>query len=325
MKSLRYISLTILLFICGASSGQSGSDSTRITLGYPVYSQYLQNGLIINPAYAGTRDALSIAVSRRNQWLPLSGSGSMGGPVLTTISLHTPMKNDKVAIGLKAEFMDYGVTSAQSVYLVYAYHIMLATGKLSFGLKAGFDRSTTNYSLLKGIAVGDPVFSGDVKPYFLPNAGAGVYYYNKSVFAGISVPSFLFYRNIGNGKTQAYHSFREYDIMATAGGLISFSEDFRFKPSILIDYSLRKSAHINQLDLNGNFIIADVLWIGGSYRTTEQVAVGIIQVQATQQLMFGISYDFPAGRMVRYSNGSAEVFLRYEFGSKVSTANPRYF
>jgi hypothetical protein len=94
---------------------------------------------------------------------------------------------------------------------------------------------------------------------------------------------------------------------------------------MLLDYSLRNSAHINQLDINGNFIIADVLWVGGSYRTTEQVAVGILQIQATPQFMFGVSYDYPAGRMTTFSKGSGEVFLRYEFGSKISAANPRYF
>jgi type IX secretion system PorP/SprF family membrane protein len=275
---------------------------------------------MINPAYAGSRDALSIAVSRRNQWLGISN-----GPVLTTVSLHSPMKNDKVALGLKAEFLNYGVTSAQSVYAIYAYRIELAKGKLSFGLKAGFDRSTTNYSILKGMQIGDPVFEDNLKPYILPNIGAGIYYFSNRFFGGLSVPSFLFYKNIGNGKTQAYHSFSEYDLIVSAGGLISFSRDFRFKPSVLLDYSFRNSAHINQLDINGNFIIADVLWLGGSYRTTEQVAVAILQVQATPQIMFGISYDYPAGRMTTYSKGSGEVFLRYEFGSKISASNPRYF
>ena len=320
MKRTGYFSIILLIFICSASFGQSGYDSTRITLGYPVYSQYLQNGLMVNPAYAGSREALSAAISRRNQWLGISN-----GPVLTTVSLHSTLKNDKVALGLLAEFMDYGVTSTQSVYAVYAYHIKLAKGKLSFGLKTGFDRSTTNYSILKGIQIGDPVFEDNEKPYILPNIGAGVYYYSDRFFGGFSVPSFLFYRNIGSGKTQAYHSFNEYDLMVSAGGLISFSQNFKFKPSVLLDYSLRNSAHINQLDINGNFIIADVLWVGGSYRTTEQVAVGILQVQATPQLMFGVSYDYPAGRMTTYSKGSGEVFLRYEFGSKISAANPRYF
>jgi type IX secretion system PorP/SprF family membrane protein len=265
---------------------------------------------MINPAYAGSREALSVAISRRNQWL-----GIPNGPVLT----------NKVALGLMAEFMDYGVTSSQSVYAVYAYHIKLAKGKLSFGLKTGFNRSTTNYSILKGIQPGDPVFTGNEKPYILPNVGAGVYYFSNRFFGGVSVPSFLFYKNIGSGKTQAYHSFSEYDLIISAGGLISFSQNFRFKPSVLLDYSLRNSSHINQLDINGNFIIADVLWVGGSYRTTEQVAAGILQVQATPQVMFGVSYDYPAGRMATFSKGSIEVFLRYEFGSKISAANPRYF
>jgi type IX secretion system PorP/SprF family membrane protein len=320
MKRTGYISIILIISICCSSFGQSGSDSTRITLGYPVFSQYLQNGLMINPAYAGSREALSVAISRRNQWLGISN-----GPVLTTVSLHSVLKNDKVALGLMAEFMDYGVTSAQSVYAVYAYHIKLAKGKLSFGLKTGFDRSTTNYSILKGIQAGDPVFEDNEKPYILPNVGAGVYYFSNRFFGGVSVPSFLFYNNIGNGKTQASHSFSEYDLIFSAGGLISFSQNFKFKPSMLLDYSLRNSAHINQLDINGNFIIADVLWVGGSYRTTEQVAVGILQIQATPQFMFGVSYDYPAGRMTTFSKGSGEVFLRYEFGSKISAANPRYF
>ena len=83
--------------------------------------------------------------------------------------------------------------------------------------------------------------------------------------------------------------------------------------------------HINQFDINGNFIFADLLWVGGSWRTTEQVAVGHLQVQINQQLMLGVSYDYPVGRMNSYSKGSSEFILRYEFGSKVSAANPRYF
>jgi type IX secretion system PorP/SprF family membrane protein len=315
-----FISLLFLFLFTAVSPGQSGNDSTRIKLGYPIYSQYLQNGLMINPAYAGSRGALSMSVSRRKQWIGISNS-----PELYTLSLHTPMKNDKVALGFIGQYMKYGVTSAQSLYLTYAYHLKMSKGTLSLGLKTGFDRSATNYNDLKGIQAGDPVFTSNEKPYMLLNAGAGVYYYGNRVFGGVAVPSFLSYRNIGNGKTQAYHSFREYEMLVSAGGLIIFSQSFMFKPSVLVDYSLRNTPHINQLDINGNFIIADILWIGGSWRSSEQVAVGILQVMATPQLMFGVSYDYPVGRMTTYSKGSGEIFLRYEFNSKVSSVNPRVF
>jgi type IX secretion system PorP/SprF family membrane protein len=301
--------------------GQAIPDSTGISLGYPVYSQYLQNGLLINPAYAGSRGALSAFLSYRMQWM-----GIPNAPVFQTISLNAPMKNDKVGLGLMAEFMQFGFTKSQSVYASYAYHIKFAKGKISFGLKGGFDRSNTAYPSDRFLTVpGDIVFVND-NPYFLPNVGAGVYYFSDKFFAGLSVPSFLSYRkNSSTSSVEAYHSFSKYDLVFSAGGLITFSQVFKFKPSVLVDYSLEKTKKLTQLDINGNFIIGDLIWIGGSWRTSEQVAVGILQVQLNPQLMFGFSYDYPVGRMNNYSQGSSEFILRYEFGYKVSAANPRYF
>jgi type IX secretion system PorP/SprF family membrane protein len=324
MYKIRLILSLLFLYAFTSVPGQAIPDSTGISLGYPVYSQYLQNGLLINPAYAGSRGALSAFLSYRMQWM-----GIPDAPVFQTISLNAPMKNDKVGLGLMAQFMQFGFTKSQSVYASYAYHIKLANGKLSFGLKGGFDMSNTvypdNISNRFLTTAGDNVFTNG-KPYVLPNVGAGVYYFSEKLFAGLSVPSFLSYRkNSSTSSVEAYHSFSKYDLVFSAGGLITFSQVFKFKPSFLIDYSLEKTKKLTQLDINGNFIIGDLIWIGGSWRTSEQVAVGILQVQLNPQLMFGFSYDYPVGRMNSYSKGSSEFILRYEFGYKVSAANPRYF
>ena len=317
------IRLTIFLLFLSAFTtvpGQALPDSTGISLGYPVYSQYLQNGLMINPAYAGSRGALSAFLSYRMQWM-----GTKGSPVIQSVSLHTPMKNDKVALGIMAQFMQFGFTRSTSIYASYAYHIRVGDGKLSFGLKGGFDRSNTDYTGIRLTNAGDPVFSVNDKPYMLPNIGAGLYYFSDKLFAGVSVPSFLSYRKTGTGSVQAFHSFNEYDLVFSAGGLITFSQFVKFKPSILIDYSLQNTKKLTQFDINGNFILGDLIWIGGSWRTSEEVAVGILQIQLNPQFMFGFSYDYPVGRMNSYSKGSSEFVLRYEFGYKVSAANPRYF
>jgi len=320
------IKLTFFLFFLSAFTsipGQAVPDSTGISLGYPVYSQYLQNGLMINPAYTGTREALSAFLSYRIQWM-----GTNGAPVIQSLSLHSPMKSDKIAFGIMAQFMQFGATKSTSVYTSYAYHIKLRKGKLSFGLKGGADMSNTDYSNIRKTLTNqvdpDPVFDENTK-YVLPNVGAGVYYFSDKLFAGVSVPQFLSYRKTGTGSVQAYHSFNEYDLIFSAGGLITFSQFLKFKPSVLIDYSLQRTKKLTQLDINGNFILGDLLWLGGSWRTSEQVAVGILQVQLNPQFMFGFSYDYPAGRMNSYSKGSTEIILRYEFGYKVSAANPRYF
>ena len=319
IRSVLSVVLLASLFSCFRLDAQV-ADSSRINLGFPVYSQYLQNGMVINPAYTGTREVLSGTLSYRMQRM-----GTNGSPLLQSLSVHSPMKNDRVALGLTAQFMKYGATRSTSLYGSYAYHIKMRRGKISMGLKAGVDLSNTDYTGLLLNDPGDPVFQSDEKSLVLPNAGAGVYYFSDRIFAGLAVPSFLNYRRNSNGTASPYHDFGQYEFLITAGGLIEIAPVLIFKPSILIDYSLGDAEKLRQFDINGNFIIADLIWAGGSWRVSEEVAVAILQVQLNHQLMFGFSYDYPFGRMNSFSKGSTEFVLRYEFRYKVSAANPRYF
>lgn len=319
MSKIRFILFIFILPLFTSAEGQMTTDSKEISLGYPVYSQYLQNGLLINPAYAGSRGALSGFISYRMQWM-----GIAEAPDFQTISFDAPMKNDKVGLGMMGQFMQYGVTRSKSIYASYAYNIRLGQGKLSFGLKGGVDLSNTDYTGISLTDPDDPLFLENGK-YILPNIGAGIYYHTSKLFAGISIPQFLSYQKTASNGVQAFHSFNNYDFIFTAGGLIIFSDLLKFKPSVLVNYSLDEAKKLNQLDINGNFILADVIWVGGSWRTTEKVLVGILQLQLNQQLMLGFSYDYPTGPMSSYSKGSIEFILRYEFGSRISAANPRYF
>ena len=172
------------------------------------------------------------------------------------------MKNDKVGLGLMAQFMNYGYTKSQSLYASYAYHIKLSTGKISFGLKAGFDRSNTDYTGIATTDPGDPVFITNDEPYFLPNVGAGAYYFTERLFAGFSIPAFLSYRkNTSTNSAEAYHSFNNYDIIFSGGGLINFSQTLKFKPSVLIDYSLETTKKLTQFDLTAtDYQRSDLGW-----------------------------------------------------------------
>lgn len=318
---MRKTNLLLILLIFFSSSKVAGQDipgDTKISLAYPVFSQYLQNGLIINPAYAGSREVLSLFLSGRLQW-----AGIKGAPILQTISMHSLLKNNRIGLGLSGQFLQYGFSKSTSVYADYAYHLKVGTGKLSMGLRAGFDMSNTNYAGIILIDPNDPVFAANDKPYILPNVGTGLYYYTSSFFVGAAIPSFLSYVKSSSGKI-SLNTFKEFEVLATAGALITISPAFRIKPSVFVDWPLRSEGKV-RVDLNGNFIIYDFVWLGGSWRTSEQVAVGILQFQINPQLMFGYSYDYPVGNLNTYSKGSHEVIVRYEFGYKVSAANPRYF
>jgi hypothetical protein len=97
MNKIKLPFFLLFLSVFTSVPGQAVPDSTGISLGYPVYSQYLQNGLMINPAYTGSRGSLSGVLSYRMQWM-----GTKGSPVIQSVSLHTPLKNDKVALGIMA-------------------------------------------------------------------------------------------------------------------------------------------------------------------------------------------------------------------------------
>ncbi len=297
MNRLRLIFFIFSLSVLPNLRAQTASGTRDISLGYPLYSQYLQNGLLINPAYAGARGALSGFLSYRMEWMGIDNA-----PVFQTLSLNAPMKNDRVGLGIMAQFMQFGVTRSKSIYASYSYNVIMGPGRLAFGLRAGVDLSNTDYTGIDLTDPGDPVFLEDGK-FILPNIGAGVYYYTDKLFAGISVPQFLSYETSGTKGAQAYHSFNNYDFIITAGGLITFSDFLKFKPSMLLNYSFQEAKKLSQLDLNGNLILADMLWLGSSYRTTEKVIVGIVQIQVNPQLMLGFSYDFPVGSTLTYSKG----------------------
>lgn len=299
----------LLTLVSLSLSGQTNS----------VSSQYLLNGLLINPAYAGSRGVLSTNLSYRKQWLSVAGA-----PESQTVSAHTMLKNDRVALAFQAQFMSFGYTKTTGLFATYAYHIRAGNGKISFGLKAGIDMANTNFSGIDLIDNTDPAFISS--SYALPNLGAGVYYYNNNYFAGLSVPWLLSYRRTADGsKYQVYQNFQNYDLLFSTGALLTFFDGFfRIKPSLLLDYSLQKSKPL-EVDINSNFIFADLIWVGGSWRISEKALVAILQMQITQQLMLGYSYDYQLGSLHNYSNGTHEIGIRYEFGYKVSASNPRYF
>ncbi len=285
---------------------------------YPLYSQYLMDGLVINPAYAGSRDALSMSLLVRKRMLGFAGESSM-----QSFTAHAPMKKERIALGVSVNHLTYGITTQNSFFGYYAFQIRGNSGLWSLGIKGGVDMTTSDYSGIVTVQPGDPAFSTATESSILPNVGAGIYYSNKKFFAGLAVPALLTYKSdtLSSGYIMS-PDMNYYDLIFSAGALISFSESLRFKPSVLVKYSMNNSLRI---DLNGNFIIADFIWIGASWRVGEQALVGIIEAQLTQSLKLGYSYDYNMSEISSFVGGTHEIGLRLEFGKKVNAANPRYF
>ena len=272
------------------------------------------NGLAINPAYAGSRDVFNITLGYRNQWV-----GFDGAPVSQTLSAHTPMKNEKIGLGLFLNNEQIDVRNNTSLYFNYAYRMALGKGKLSLGLKAGGIMRTANWNKLSLHDPNDDVFNQSGSRDVLPNFGFGAYYYTNRYFIGASVPLFLS-DSTRNSKAVIYHDMSNYNYLVTAGMVIG-NRGFKVKPSFLLKYNEISPI---QIDANISFIFSDMIWVGASYRM-EDALIGLIKLQISDQFRIGYTYDYTLGNLSNYNNGSHEIVLIYDFRFRVSAVNPRYF
>ncbi len=299
--------LLILLLI--GSALELGSQQL-----FPVYSQYMLNGLALNPAYAGSRDVFNITLGYRNQWV-----GFDGAPVSQTLSMHAPMKNENVALGLFLNNEQIDVRNNTSLYFNYAYRFNMAGGRLSMGLKAGGINRSVKWNNIVLNDPGDMVFSVPSKQEMLPNFGFGIYWYTERIYLGASVPFFLS-DSTRDSKPVLYHDMDNYNYLFS-GGVVFGSGDFKIKPSFLVKYN---KFNPFQVDANLSFILGDLIWIGASYRM-EDALVGLIKVEVNDRLRLGYTYDYSLGPLSSYHNGSHEIVLIYDFRFRVSAVNPRYF
>jgi len=271
----------------------------------------------VNPAYAGSRLGLSASLLYRNQW-----AGMKGAPETATFSMDAPLKNERIGLGLLVVSDKIGVTKEKHLITNYAYRVDIGDGVLAFGLGAGIVITNTAWSDLVVIDPGDDYYLINSKTYIIPNFKAGVYYSNKDFFAAFSIPKLLSYKfNFDKGKYVLYNGSEQYNYMLTAGCNIKLNQYINFTPSALVSYL--KGADLNY-DLNAQINYKEKFSIGASYRSTKALE-GIFQFQINNQLGIGYTYDFDLGTIGRYSNGSHQIMLRYEFSYKVNLINPLNF
>jgi len=280
---------------------------------FPVYSQYMLNGLALNPAYAGSRDALNISAGYRNQWV-----GFEGAPESQTFSMHTPLRNQKVALGLLIFNEQVDVRNNISIFSNYAWRFNTGSGRLALGLKGGLTIRNANWNKVRVHDPGDISFTESSQD-IIPNFGFGVYYHTNHFFTGASIPLFLS-DSLSNGNVKVYHDHNNYNYLFTSGVVIGRG-GFKAKPSILVKYDVQNPV---QLDANLSFIFGDFLWIGGSYRI-EDTLVGLLKFQVNERLRIGYTYDYSTGALNKYNNGSHEIMIIYDFIYRSRAVNPRYF
>lgn len=316
MHLLKKLGFTSLLLISLLNSKQAEAQSE------PMFSQYTFNEIFINPAYAGSHEALSFSSVYRKQWVNIDGA-----PTTKTFTAHSHLFKSKVGLGITAYQDQIGVSSQTGFFANYAFRIRLNKGTLSLGLLGGYSGYQERLTDVKTTENGDLRFSANTPMVFAPNFGFGTYYYTKRFYFGISVPRMITNKLVinqysqvervdGSLNTETLHYF------VTTGFIFNVNPIVKIRPSMMIKAVMNAPV---EYDANISTLLYSTLWIGGGYRSGDSWNL-LTALQVNNQLRIGYSYDYTITKLKDFSGGSHEFSMNYvlKYNSKKITS-PRYF
>tara|TARA_R110002050_G_scaffold151855_2_gene279133 strand:- start:61533 stop:62570 length:1038 start_codon:yes stop_codon:yes gene_type:complete len=284
----------------------------------PMYTQYMNNILSVNPAYAGSGEVLSMMVMSRNQWVSIDGA-----PATQSFIMHAPITKHHMGLGFSLLKDQLGPISQTGAYIDYSYSIDIVHGRyLSFGLKGGVNFFEAGLSKLETVDSNDPVFANDINRNFLPNVGIGLYYNSERFMTGISIPKLIQNQINRSDFSSEYVSRENIHLFFMAGYVFDINRILKFKPYFLTKYSQNSPLAV---DLTAQFLFYERLWLGAMYRVGDAVGA-MFQVQISNQLKVGYAYDVTATDLGSYNNGTHEILVSYDFNfGRDKVRSPRYF
>ena len=283
----------------------------------PHYTQYMYNMSVMNPAYAGSKENLSMGLLHRRQWIELEDA-----PTTSTLFGHSPVGKN-VGLGLSVVSDKIGPVEENNVYGDFSYTLKLGgEHKLALGLKAGL--TLHNVALNSRIAstLPDPtdgVFGADVSNSYF-NFGTGAFYYTEKYYLGLSVPNMMRAKHLDfNGRSYGSETSHYF---FTGGYVFDINENVKFKPFFMAKSSFEAPA---SWDVSTNFMFKDKFEIGGTYRLDDSFGA-MVNYAITPSLKIGYAYDHIVSDLKVTTPSSHEVILLFDvnFSKKVSRS-PRYF
>ncbi len=285
----------------------------------PMYSQYMFNIQVVNPAYVGTWEHMGFTALTRNQWL-----GVDKAPKTNTISMQSPTKGEKVGLGLSVMNDKFGYVDRLAFFTDYSYKLQLTSNGtyLRFGLKAGFSSYINDLDAHQIQDESDPAFQGIIEQRFMPNFGFGIFLHDERYYFGASIPKMIEH-NVETSVEKNWNIQSDLRHWFFMGGYVfDLSSEFKFKPSFM---AKMVTGTPFQVDINANFLLKERFWFGAMYRTAAGFGVNF-QWIVDQKLRIGYAIDYSNRGMYQNSLGIHELMISYELNFKKDVYSlPRYY
>ncbi len=283
----------------------------------PNYTQYMYNMSVVNPAYAGSKENLSMGLLHRKQWVEIENA-----PTTSTFFGHSPVGKN-VGMGLSVISDKIGPVEENNVYGDFSYTLKLGSEhKLAFGLKAGITMHKVGlfdkvYPTLPD--ANDPAFIENINNSYF-NLGSGLFYYTNKYYLGLSVPNMIKSNHLDYNGRQFGSEVSHYFL--TGGYVFDLTESVKFKPFFMVKSAFEAPT---SLDLSTNFLFNQKFEIGATYRLEDSFGA-MVNYAITPNLRIGYAYDHVVSDLNVTTPTSHEIILLFDlnFPKKVSSS-PRFF
>lgn len=278
----------------------------------PLFSQYLNNDFLLNPAVSGTKSYMPVSVSARVQWVNFNGA-----PTNQIGSIHGAMTKS-IGMGLAVSNFTAGATRMTSAQVSYAYRLKLNDKiKMSFGLAPMIIQHSIAKDKIVLEDINDNTFNKLNGKTTIADLNAGVYAYGTNWTASLSVPQLMGNRyRMGDNDLFKERLKRHYLVYGSYD--LKCKEKYTITPSALI--KVVESGAPIQFDVNVRAVYDNLFWVGLSYRGASSQSFNEAMVVMTgiqkNNFIFGYSFDYGFSSIRSYSMGSHEVFLTYRIPCK---------
>lgn len=274
------------------------------------FSQYMFQGILINPAYAGNKNQIENTLAYRNQWL-----GLQGAPKYVAYTINAPVIHASGGLGLHVSGQRFGSLKEDAVIGSFSYRVRVRKGTLAAGIEAGLRQYQFKTDDLLIRDANDPVVEGR-ETSFVPDLGLGMYYQTDKYHIGLGAKKLLG-KAYQNSPVFTENPNRYYSLFA--GRKFKTGTQDHVFATCFVNYSknvpvLAEGTIIYQSQ-NG-------FWLGAGYRSSyEMSAITGFNFKHLfsnfhEDLSVGYAYDYSFSALQTTNNGSHEVLLIYRFGKK---------
>ena len=279
-------------------------------------NQYIFNPIALNPAIAGSEDALSASLLYRNQWV-----GFNGAPKTLSFSAHSPMRKQNMGLGISVINNQIGVSNETSLIGNYSFKIKMKKGNLAMGLGGGFIMMNTAWTKLLANDLNDNLIQNNSPTYLIPEVSLGAYYSTKKYNVGFSLPYMLSYTfNSLKDKYDVKNDFSAYTYILSGDYVFDLQQDLKVISSLMLKYQKESKS---DFILISRLIYMDKYSVGMAYDSERKLFKGMFQFQLNKQFRLGYIADFNSTKLSKYRVGSHELMIRYDFKYTIKVNSPR--